>query len=179
MSLHSLLPAPDRLHLLSLAADGEEITLTARTCSEVTCCPLCGQPSARVHSRYRHILADLPWQGIPARVLLWTRRFFCDAPNCVRRIFTERLPGVAIPYAHRTDRLCDWFTHVSFALGGEAGARSRPIGWHAPRSSSLSKGSTTPSDATRHSAIVHRWNMKGGGQSALRWPNMELSTKAG
>ncbi len=60
---------------------------------------------------------------MPARLLLWTRRFFCDAPDCVRRIFTERLPGVAIPYAHRTDRLREWFTHVSFALGGEAGGR--------------------------------------------------------
>jgi transposase IS204/IS1001/IS1096/IS1165 family protein len=123
MSFSSLLPAPDRLHLLSLAADGAGITLTARTCSDVACCPLCGQPSSRVHSRYRRILADLPWQGIPARLLLWSRRFFCDAPDCVRRIFTERLPGVAIPYAHRTGRLRDWFTHVSFALGGEAGGR--------------------------------------------------------
>ncbi len=123
MSFHSLLPDPDRLHLLSLAADEEGITLTARTCSDVACCPLCGQPSSRIHSRYRRILADLPWQGIPARVLLWTRRFFCDSPNCVRRIFSERLPGVAIPYAHRTDRLRGWFTHVAFALGGEAGGR--------------------------------------------------------
>ncbi len=123
MPFHSLLPDPDRLHLLSLAADEEGVTLTARTCSDVACCPLCGRPASRVHSRYRRILADLPWQGIPARVLLWTRRFFCDAPDCARRVFTERLPGVAIPYAHRTDRLRDWFTHVSFALGGEPGAR--------------------------------------------------------
>lgn len=123
MSDRALVPDPDRLHLLSLTADGAEITLTARTCSDVAFCPLCGQPSSRVHSRYRRILADLPWQGISARLLLWTRRFFCDAPDCVRRIFTERLPGVAIPYAHRTDRLRDWFTHVSFALGGEAGGR--------------------------------------------------------
>lgn len=123
MSFLSLLPDPHRLHLLSLTADDGGITLTARPCSDVACCPLCGQPSSRVHSSYRRILADLPWQGIPARVLLWTRRFFCDAPDCVRRIFTERLPGVALPYAHRTDRLRDWFTHVAFALGGEAGGR--------------------------------------------------------
>jgi len=123
MSDRALVPDPDRLHLLSLSATDEEITLTARTCSDVACCPLCGQPSSRVHSRYRRILADLPWQGIPARLLLWTRRFFCDAPDCVRRIFTERLPRVAFPYAHRTNRLRDWFTHVAFALGGEAGGR--------------------------------------------------------
>ncbi len=123
MPTRFLLPDPAHLHLLSLAATADGITLTAQTCGDTACCPLCGQPSPRVHSRYRRILADLPWQGIPARVLLWSRRFFCDTPDCSRRIFTERLPDVALPYAHRTARLHEWFTHVAFALGGEAGAR--------------------------------------------------------
>ena len=34
-----------------------------------------------------------------------------------------RLPGLAAHYARRTERLDGWFTHVSFALGGEAGSR--------------------------------------------------------
>jgi transposase InsO family protein len=33
------------------------------------------------------------------------------------------LPGLAAHYARRTERLDGWFTHVSFALGEEAGAR--------------------------------------------------------
>jgi len=33
------------------------------------------------------------------------------------------LPGVVAYYARRTERLESWFTHVSFALGGEAGSR--------------------------------------------------------
>ncbi len=33
------------------------------------------------------------------------------------------MPGVAARYARRTERLDVWFTHVSFALGGEAGSR--------------------------------------------------------
>jgi len=123
MSVHALVPAPDQLHLISLSAAADGITLVAQTCRDAACCPICGQLSARVHSHYPRTLADLPWQGIPARVLLRTRRFFCDTPACPRRIFTERLPGVAAPHARRTDRLRDWFTHVAFALGGEAGAR--------------------------------------------------------
>jgi transposase len=51
------------------------------------------------------------------------RRFFRDRLTCERRIFTERLPEVVAPYAHRTRRLDAWFTLVGFALGGEAGAR--------------------------------------------------------
>jgi transposase len=33
------------------------------------------------------------------------------------------VPGVAARYTRRTERLDDWLTHVSFALGGETGAR--------------------------------------------------------
>jgi transposase len=123
MPKQTLVPDPNRLEVLSLAAEGETIILTARTRGETAQCPVCGRTSSRVHSRYRRTLADLPWQEIPARLTLWSRRFFCDTLGCPRRIFTERLPGVAAPHARRTDRLCDWLRHVAFALGGEPGAR--------------------------------------------------------
>ncbi|MCA1731768.1 MAG: ISL3 family transposase [Actinobacteria bacterium] len=79
--------------------------------------------SPRVHSRYTRTLTDLPWQGIPVNVRLRVRRFFCDEKVCKRTIFADRLPGVAAHYSRRTERLESWFTHVSFALGGEAGSR--------------------------------------------------------
>ena len=50
-------------------------------------CPMCGRPSQRVHSWYRRTLAELPWAGIPARIRLWSRRFFCDTPDCPRRMY--------------------------------------------------------------------------------------------
>jgi hypothetical protein len=65
------------------------------------------------------MLADLPWQGIPVAVRLRVRRFFCDQKACNRAIFAEPLPGLAARYARRTERLDSWFTHISFALGGE------------------------------------------------------------
>jgi hypothetical protein len=54
---------------------------------------------------------------------LGVRRFFCEEVSCERAIFAERLPELVGHYARRTRRLEGWFTHVSFALGGEAGAR--------------------------------------------------------
>jgi transposase len=84
---------------------------------------MCAKQSLRVHSRYTRTLADLPWQGIPVTIRLRVRRFFCEEANCHRAIFAERLPGLAAHYARRTERLDGWFTHVSFALGGEPGAR--------------------------------------------------------
>lgn len=123
MPNQTLVPGPGRLEVLSLSVDRGTIILTARTGGDTARCPVCGRTSSRVHSRYRRTLADLPWQGIPARLTLWSRRFCCDTPDCPRRIFTERLPGVAAPHARRTDRLRDWLRLVAFALGGEPGAR--------------------------------------------------------
>jgi transposase len=56
-------------------------------------------------------------------MVLWSRRFFCDTPDCPRRIFTERLPGIARPHARRTERFQAWLVHLAFTAGGEPGAR--------------------------------------------------------
>ena len=119
----TVLPAPKLLNLIGVHADENAITLVARTSSRVTRCPACATRSARVHSRYARTLADLPWQGVPVTVRLRVRRFFCDHRACNRAIFAERLPGLAAHYGRRTERLESWFTHISFALGGEAGSR--------------------------------------------------------
>jgi hypothetical protein len=55
---------------------------------------------------------------------LTIHRFVCSTSDCARRIFHERLPSIADPYARRTDRLTDAFAFVGFAIGGEAGART-------------------------------------------------------
>src|SRR5215213_10733369 len=119
----TVLPAPKLLNLISVRAGANAISLAARTSSRVARCPLCAKQSLRVHSRYTRTLADLPWQGIPVTLNLHVRRFFCDEMSCHRAIFAERLPGLAAHYARGTEQLDGWFTHVSFALGGEAGSR--------------------------------------------------------
>ena len=119
----TLLPAPKLLNLIGVRADENAVTLIARASPRAARCPGCGKRSARVRSRYTRTLADLPWQGVPVTVRLHVRRFFCDEETCDRAIFAERLSGVVARYARRTERLDGWFTHVSFALGGEAGSR--------------------------------------------------------
>ncbi len=51
------------------------------------------------------------------------RKFQCENPCCQRKIFAERLHGVARRYARRTDRQREALEQVGFALGGEAGSR--------------------------------------------------------
>jgi hypothetical protein len=102
MAKPTLLPDPTCLHLHLLDASGAAITAHVSTTTEEAVCPLCQQPSARIHSRYIRSIADLPWMGCAVRLELHVRRFFCPNPECTRQIFTERLPSIVAPYARRT-----------------------------------------------------------------------------
>ncbi len=86
-------------------------------------CPDCGVTSERLHSRYRRLLSDLPWQGRPVTLHVHARRFRCLNPACSRQTFAERLSGTAPAAARRTERLGDLQGHLGLALGGEAGMR--------------------------------------------------------
>src|SRR3982751_935831 len=99
---------------LLLGEDG----VTIRAVSEATDvrCPVCGEPSNRVHSRYERTLADLPWARFAVRLQIRIRRFVCDNPACPRRIFSERLAGIAPVFAHRTDRQRERLTDVALVL---------------------------------------------------------------
>jgi transposase len=123
MSVATLLPDPHRLRLEYIVAAADAITLVVQTTSPESVCPTCGQRATRVHSRYHRTLADLPWHGVPVRLQLSCRKFFCDRLDCSRRIFTERLPGIVHPSARRTERLTQALLLIGYALGGEAGAR--------------------------------------------------------
>ncbi|QCG94049.1 ISL3 family transposase [Azospirillum sp. TSA2s] len=92
--------------------------------ARTACCPLCGTPSACVHSRYTRTLADLPWQGRTVAVRVAARRFRCQMAACPRRIFAERLPEItAGTWSRRTARLGNLHRQIGLALCGEAGAR--------------------------------------------------------
>ncbi len=119
----TLLPDPTCLHLQLLDASTTTITLVVTTTSEEVACPLCYRRSSHIRSRYVRQIADLPWMGCAVRLHLHVRRFFCSNPECARQIFTERLPGVAPPYARRTTRLTEVLTLIGFAPDGEAGTR--------------------------------------------------------
>jgi transposase len=116
-------PASVRLDTWAIEPARPAITLTLRPRSRTAPCPLCGRRSGRVHSRYERTLADLPWGDHAVLIRLQARRLFCDNAGCERRIFAERLSGIAAPWARRTARLATRQTAIGLALGGAAGAR--------------------------------------------------------
>lgn len=114
---------PSSLHVAALLLGDDGVIIRAVSEATDVRCPVCGEPSDRVHSRYERTLADLPWARFAVRLQVTVRRFFCDNPGCPRAIFAERLAGVAPACAHRTDRQRERLTDFALALGGEAGSR--------------------------------------------------------
>jgi transposase len=117
---------PAALAMEITAIDGREqgtVTIGLASGRASVACPACGAPARRVHSRYQRTLADLPWQGLAVQLSLATRRFFCDAVGCARRIFAESFPGLVAAHGRRSTRLARLFSAIGVALGGEVGAR--------------------------------------------------------
>ena len=116
-----LIPPSLRVEALLVADDAITIRVTAEAVAAR--CPLCGEAAGRVHSRVTRTLADVPWAGVVVRLWVQIRKFFCDNPACPRRIFSERLAGIAQVSARRTERQRAALLRIAVANGGEAGAR--------------------------------------------------------
>jgi transposase len=99
---------------------GFEILVTTR---QPGTCPLCKRISTARHSGYTRRLADLPWQGLSVRIWLRVHRYRCRNQECPRRIFCERIPGVARVYGRSTERLEEIVGVVGYVAGGLPGSR--------------------------------------------------------
>jgi transposase len=120
-----LLPDTARLEGLTYTIDEPDQHMHLVVCSiqSESACPMCQQKSGRVHSHYHRTLVDLPCTDLRVTLTLQVRRFFCDNPGCPRRIFTERLPGIVVPWARRTSRLADTQAQIGLLTGGRVGER--------------------------------------------------------
>src|SRR3954447_14846043 len=119
----SLLPPSRDLLCRDVLIGPDEIVAILEATAPRGTCPCCGTWSEAIHSHYQRTIADLPWGGLSVRLHLHVRKFFCRQPTCARRVFTERLPHIAAPYARRTARLESVLRVLAFALGGDPGAR--------------------------------------------------------
>jgi transposase len=119
----ALLPPSFPLRLEQAEQQGLLLTLTVVSTQEARACPVCGNSSTNVHSRYERTLADLPVQGLRLLFRLGVRRFYCRVRECARQVFCERLEGLARSYARQTQRLAVCLDLIAQALGGRAGAR--------------------------------------------------------
>lgn len=124
---------PEGLKPRNITVSSSGLTVHAEVGAASARCPLCGNHSPKVHSRYIRTIADLPWRNVSLTLKIRARRFFCLNRRCHRVIFCERLPEV-VSYARKTDRLEEALLSIALELGGEAGARlARQLGlWVSP-----------------------------------------------
>ena len=111
------------LNLEEIHIDPTSVVVRVSSFLDEAICPYCKASANRLHSRYHRTLADLPCGERTVQILWLVRRFFCDNPNCPYLTFGEQYPGIATPYARRTQRLWEKQLQIGFEMGGEAGRR--------------------------------------------------------
>jgi len=89
--LASLLLLPDDLAIEAVFPTPTHLTVQVTCRRESACCPLCQQPSERIHGRYERRVADVPCGGRRVTLALTVRKFVCATPECSSKIFTERV----------------------------------------------------------------------------------------
>ena len=117
------LPLPAGLEIATTSMRDDLLVVQVVSTKVRSCCPLCFCPAERRHSHYTRVVADLPCAGLRVQLILHVRRFFCDNTNCIRKIFTERLPAFVLPWARLTVRLCEALQSLGLATCGELGTR--------------------------------------------------------
>jgi transposase len=112
-----LLPETAQLSVLAVEKSDQGWVVSAEGANFASC-PLCGNRSRARHSRYWRQFKDLPVQGMPVILKIRLGRWHCRNATCERKIFTERIPEAAAPYAQRTKRMDEIVRLVGHGLGG-------------------------------------------------------------
>jgi transposase len=123
MDVQKVVALPNGLEVLRMEMIETVLPITAVSTQKNPCCPLCGTPATRVHSRSTRRIADLPCSGQPIRIQLQVRKCFCAVSTCARTIFAERLTPFGDAFARVTQRLFQIVQVVGLATGGRLGAR--------------------------------------------------------
>lgn len=121
-----------RLERWHLEPDDTQVRATVSSTQTKAGCPVCKALSRRVHSRYERTLEDLALAQHRLTLQVQVRKFFCLNAACIRRIFTERIPAIAAPWARKTVRFVQRLQSIGIALGGAAGSRlAHQLGYQA------------------------------------------------
>ena len=90
---------------------------------ETAACPLCGQTSQTLHSRYARGVHDLPVGDRSVKLTIEARKFKCGNAACERKVFCERLTNFVVVRGQRSKRLTGLYRAIAFAMSAEGGAR--------------------------------------------------------
>ncbi len=161
-----LLKLPEQYRLDIVDFDDGLLRCWLSLTNQMSQCPCCGTYSQRIHSTYPRTLTDLPFGPTALLLKLRLRKFFCGNQNCARRIFGERIPELAHPYARRSDRLTQIIADIGCECGGEAGAflvaQNRLGDWAPNTILDIVRSAATFADYTPRVLGVDDWAMRRG-----------------
>ncbi len=123
MDVSSLLSLPDGLEVASLTITDDLLCIHVVATTEKRVCPPCSEAATHVRSYYTRLVADLPCAGHRIQLILHVRKFRCDPPTCLRKVFAERLGSFVEAWARKTIRLRKAIEAIGLATCGEGGAR--------------------------------------------------------
>jgi transposase len=121
--IRNALPEPGLIVVENVEEAVSGIVVRVRARTRRPACPTCSRTKVSYHSSYRRRLRDLPWQGKTVVIEVLARRFRCRTRRCSRKIFAERLPGLAPRLARHTPRLSELTRRIGYAVGGLPGSR--------------------------------------------------------
>jgi transposase len=98
------------------------ITVFASVKSSRCRCPDCESFSSTVHGFYYRKVCDLPAFQNSTVIILKTRKFKCQNPQCIRKVFSEQTPTTVRRYARRTNRVSTLLDSWSIELTGKLGS---------------------------------------------------------
>lgn len=85
-------------------------------------CPLCGEKSSKVHSRYKKSFQDLPIQGKKVIIVIKNKNMFCVNSSCNQYTFSETFNFID-QKKKKTKRLIDEIIRVSLTQSSLSAAK--------------------------------------------------------
>ena len=123
MKQAALLALPEGMEIDQIQITETGLVVSVISIHPQSCCPLCSEPSSHIHSHYHRSLKDAPCVGRQLQLSLTVHKFFCRNLACSRKVFTERIPELAEPWARMTSRLREQITSIGLATCGKGGVR--------------------------------------------------------
>jgi transposase len=152
------LPLPEGMLIEQIQQTDSQLTVIVISTRAEATCPGCGCLSEHVHSQYQRTVNDVPCGGRRVVLRLCVRKFFCLQLCCQRKVFAERLPDLARPWARVTNRLLEELKAIGLAASAEVSERLAPrLGMQVKASTLLRylRSIPPPADAPR-TRVGHR-----------------------
>ena len=108
--------------------DNEEIWIVSAVTKPIGICSDCCARSRHRHGWRSRSLSDLPIQGCAVKLKLSLSHWECRHHKCKRQTFTDQLPKIAPPYAHRTARMAEIVGLVGHSTGGRSNPMLKQLG---------------------------------------------------